>query len=68
MPAYYYFLLQIVGMTASLGTGKAKDQDQANNHTIQICANMAAQSISMVIRNIDVLRNRVNIPKEGELE
>ncbi len=53
-------------MTASLGTGKAKDQEQANRHTIQICANMDAQSISMVTRYTEQLKKRVNIPKEGE--
>ncbi|XP_022103927.1 probable ATP-dependent RNA helicase DDX58 isoform X2 [Acanthaster planci] len=57
-------LPQIVGMTASLGTGKAKEQMDADNHAIQICANMDAQSISLVIRNRTALESRVNIPKE----
>ncbi|XP_033647323.1 uncharacterized protein LOC117306870 isoform X2 [Asterias rubens] len=59
-------LPQIIGMTASLGTGKAGHQHQADQHTIQICANMDAQSISMVTRHTEQLKNRVNIPKEVE--
>ena len=60
------FIRQIIGMTASLGTGKAGHQHQADQHTIQICANMDAQSISMVTRHTEQLKNRVNIPKEGK--
>ncbi|XP_038060653.1 antiviral innate immune response receptor RIG-I-like [Patiria miniata] len=59
-------LPQIVGMTASLGTGKAKRQDDADNHAVQICANMDASCISMVERNIEALEERVNIPEEVE--
>ncbi|XP_022103899.1 probable ATP-dependent RNA helicase DDX58 isoform X2 [Acanthaster planci] len=59
-------LPQIIGMTASLGTGKAKTQDDADNHAVQICANMGAECISMVIRNVAVLELRVNIPQEVE--
>ena len=54
-------------MTASLGTGKAKTQEDADNHAIQICANMDAECISMVVQNKAVLESRVNIPQEGQL-
>ncbi|MFH4982950.1 hypothetical protein AB6A40_009659 [Gnathostoma spinigerum] len=43
---------QILGMTASLGIGKAKTAEDAVKHIISICANMDISVISRVRKNV----------------
>ena len=53
---------QIVGLTASLGTGKAKSREKAKEHIILVSANLDAAAISTVKENREELEKYVNIP------
>ena len=48
--------MQIVGLTASLGVGKAKNPKEAGRHILQLCANLDAECISTVDENADELK------------
>ena len=58
-------LIQVIGLTASVGVGKAKSMKQAVDHVLTVCANLDCQDISTVSENIDVLNEHVNKPDEG---
>ena len=41
-------LPQIIGLTASLGVGKARNKDEAQGHILQLCANLDCSVIVTV--------------------
>lgn len=41
-------LPQIIGLTASLGVGKARNKDEAQEHILQLCANLDCSVIVTV--------------------
>ena len=41
-------LPQIIGLTASLGVGKARNKNDAQDHILQLCANLDSSVISTV--------------------
>ena len=55
----------MIGLTASVGVGKAKSMKQAVDHVLGLCANLDCQDISTVTENIDELNKHVNKPSEG---
>ncbi|KAJ8047471.1 Interferon-induced helicase C domain-containing protein 1 [Holothuria leucospilota] len=56
-------LPQIVGMTASVGTGKAKSMEKAFQHNLEIFANLDAEEVQTV-DDKDDLQKYLNIPEE----
>ena len=52
-------------MTASLGVGKAKADDEAVQFVLHKCANMDASEIKTVIKNSRELADISNEPDEG---
>lgn len=57
-------LPQIIGLTASVGVGKAKNEDQAVKHIQSLMSNLDAEVICTVQNNMSELRRYVNIPDE----
>ncbi|XP_078588697.1 antiviral innate immune response receptor RIG-I-like [Branchiostoma floridae x Branchiostoma japonicum] len=57
-------LPQIIGLTASLGVGKAKGQKEAVEHILGACANLDAAWISQVVEHKDELRKYNQKPDE----
>ncbi|KAK3735713.1 hypothetical protein QZH41_010147 [Actinostola sp. cb2023] len=53
-------LPQIVGLTASLGVGRSNESEKAQNHILQISANMDAWCISTVQDNVDELEKNLS--------
>ena len=58
-------LLQIVGLTASVGVGKAKLMQKAVDHILKLCANLDVTQICTVREHVDELKNHTNEPTEG---
>ncbi|XP_071818323.1 ATP-dependent RNA helicase DHX58-like isoform X2 [Apostichopus japonicus] len=54
---------QIVGMTASIGTGKAKSSEKARDHAFEILANLDADKLQKV-ENTENLEQFLSIPQE----
>ncbi|KAK2167333.1 hypothetical protein LSH36_29g03000 [Paralvinella palmiformis] len=53
-----YLLPQIVGLTASVGVGSARDLDKAREHILSLCANLdAVDGISIVVKHEEELKN-----------
>uniref|UniRef100_A0A915AW39 RNA helicase n=1 Tax=Parascaris univalens TaxID=6257 RepID=A0A915AW39_PARUN len=50
-------LPQVIGLTASLGVGRAKNEVEAQSHIIKMCANLDAHMLSRVRVNVSELRN-----------
>ena len=48
--------MQVIGLTASLGVGKAKNPEEAGKHILLLCANLDAECISTVDENADELK------------
>ncbi|KAK3611678.1 hypothetical protein CHS0354_012048 [Potamilus streckersoni] len=61
---YKTSLPQILGLTASVGVGKARVIEQAKEHIKKLMANMDAQEISIVQNNLDELKCYVDVPSE----
>jgi ATP-dependent RNA helicase DDX58 len=59
------FLSKVVGLTASVGVGKAKSIDQAVDHILHLCANLHCDEICTVRKNLAELGRNVNKPDEG---
>jgi len=59
--------MQVIGLTASVGVGKAKSMEQAVDHVLTLCANLDCQDISTVSDNIGELNRHVNKPNEGAI-
>jgi len=57
--------MQVIGLTASVGVGKAKSMKQAVDYVLTVCANLDCQDISTVSDNIAELNEHVNKPNEG---
>ncbi|XP_062610169.1 antiviral innate immune response receptor RIG-I-like, partial [Saccostrea cucullata] len=57
-------LPMIVGMTASVGVGKASDEEKAKKHIEKVMANMDAEMIVTVTENKRELAQHVNIPQQ----
>ena len=55
-----------MGLTASVGVGKARDVGKAVDHIKRLMANLDAHVISTVKSNIGELRENVSMPDEGE--
>lgn len=55
----------MIGLTASVGVGKAKSMKQAVDHVLTLCANLDCRDISTVTENIGELNKHVNKPDEG---
>ena len=60
----WYFVWQIVGLTASLGTGKASSVDRAEEHIILVSANLDTEAISTVRENQAELQKYANNPDQ----
>ena len=56
---------QIVGLTASLGVGKAIKGLDAQKHILQLCANLDAMQLVTVKENIDELNQFVSTPRQN---
>ncbi|XP_073244353.1 ATP-dependent RNA helicase DHX58-like isoform X3 [Porites lutea] len=63
-PGYQHSLPQIVGLTASLGAGRAPSRDKAEEHIILVSANLDAEAISTVRENRAELQKYANIPDQ----
>lgn len=57
--------LQIVGLTASVGVGKAKDKEKAKEHILRLCANLDADKVETVRENRQALAEKSNVPVLG---
>lgn len=55
---------QIIGLTASLGVGVAKNLEGAIEHICTISASLNAQVISTVRKNLEELQEIVNMPQK----
>jgi len=58
-------LMQVIGLTASVGVGKAKSMQQAVDHVLSLCANLDCRDISTVSDSVAELNRHVNKPHEG---
>ena len=59
------FYSQIVGLTASVGTGKAKDEEKVEKHIISLAANLDAHKIVTVVNESESLIQHTNTPEQG---
>ncbi|KAG9353732.1 hypothetical protein JZ751_011854 [Albula glossodonta] len=58
-------LPQIVGLTASVGVGKSKNEQEAREHIYQLCANLDTDTISTVSKHLEELSSHVFVPNKG---
>ena len=61
----FHCLLQIIGMTASLGVGDAMVCGSAVQYILRKCANLDARGITITRRNKEELGEIVREPQEG---
>ncbi|KAI1905223.1 hypothetical protein AGOR_G00013910 [Albula goreensis] len=57
-------LPQIVGLTASVGVGKSKNEQEAREHIYQLCANLDTDTISTVSEHLEELSSHVFVPNK----
>ena len=57
--------LQVIGLTASVGVGKARDVNQAVTHILSLCANLDSQAVVTVKKHTAVLARHVINPDES---
>uniref|UniRef100_A0A8C9SQ46 RNA helicase n=1 Tax=Scleropages formosus TaxID=113540 RepID=A0A8C9SQ46_SCLFO len=57
-------LPQVLGLTASPGTGGAKTLEKAKEHVLQICANLDASAITSSREHAEELRQKVPRPRK----
>ncbi|XP_063311323.1 antiviral innate immune response receptor RIG-I [Pelobates fuscus] len=55
---------QIIGLTASVGTGKAKNEDEATQYVRKLCASLDIEVISTVKKNVEELEKIVYKPEK----
>jgi len=65
MCAVFLRPVQVIGLTASVGVGKAKSMKQAVDYVLTLCANLDCQDISTVTDNTAELNRHANKPTEG---
>lgn len=58
---------KIVGLTASVGVGKAKNEEKAMDWIFSMMANMDAEELCVVEENKAELAQHVNIPDQGRI-
>ena len=58
-------LPQVVGLTASPGTGQASGSSQAREHILRLCANLDAHKF-VTVRNADNLRELQELMAEPQ--
>lgn len=58
---------KIVGLTASVGVGKAEKEEKAMGWIISMMANMDAEELSVVEENKAELAQHVYIPDQGRI-
>ncbi|XP_013391117.1 probable ATP-dependent RNA helicase DDX58 isoform X2 [Lingula anatina] len=56
-------LPQVVGLTASLGVGKANNNETAIEHILKLCANLDTEELSTVVQHENEMLQYVNVPK-----
>ncbi|KAL4232265.1 Caspase recruitment domain [Mactra antiquata] len=57
-------LPQIVGLTASIGVGKSRTEDEAVDYIIRVMACLDVRILSTVDKNIAALSKHINMPEE----
>ncbi|XP_023931940.1 probable ATP-dependent RNA helicase DHX58 isoform X2 [Lingula anatina] len=62
-PSIQKKLPQVVGLTASLGVGKAKNIESAKDHILRLCANLDTEVLSTVVQHENEMLQYVNVPK-----
>ncbi|XP_053407031.1 antiviral innate immune response receptor RIG-I-like isoform X2 [Mercenaria mercenaria] len=60
-------LPQIVGLTASIGVGKAKGEVEALDHIMHVCACLDVRNLSTVEDSLEELKEYTNIPTEENI-
>ncbi|XP_077989177.1 ATP-dependent RNA helicase DHX58-like isoform X2 [Glandiceps talaboti] len=58
---------QVIGLTASLGVGKATSDSTAENHILQMCANLDAEVLSIVVENKNELMKYAPVVDEDSI-
>uniref|UniRef100_A0A673GRX5 RNA helicase n=1 Tax=Sinocyclocheilus rhinocerous TaxID=307959 RepID=A0A673GRX5_9TELE len=61
-------LPQIVGLTASVGIGSFKNELEAENNILQLCANLDTRVITTVTEHKDELKSYVHTPEKAFFE
>lgn len=64
---FYVSLLQVVGLTASIGVGNSKTDEEALNYILRVCACLDCRILSTVERHKEDLKPYINKPEEGSL-
>ncbi|GFR98207.1 dicer-like protein 1 [Elysia marginata] len=59
---------QVVGLTASIGVEKAKDEETAENNIMRVCGNLDVDHLATVKRNKEELKRIVPVPREQEFK
>ena len=60
-----FWVQQVVGLTASVGVGKAKDVKGAVDHILKLCANLDAGKLCTVQEHRPELLSHTNRAREG---
>ncbi|XP_060584942.1 antiviral innate immune response receptor RIG-I-like isoform X2 [Ruditapes philippinarum] len=60
-------LPQIIGLTASIGTGRAKTEKDALEHIFNVCASLDVRCLSTVEEHTEDLSKHVSVPKEEKI-